>query len=130
VELVVNLADSLPNLVGNARQIQDLWVNLLLLARNASADGKAHTIQITTSAAENGKIMIELSDDGNMIPEEQMKNLFEPVLLPPGLGRGTGLELSICREIVRQHNGTIKASSSMAGTVFTIEFTGEVISHG
>lgn len=130
VELKINLAESLPNLIGNARQLQDLWVNLLLLARNASADGKAHTIQITTSSAENGKVVIELSDDGNMIPEEQMKNLFEPVLLPPGLGRGTGMELSICREIVRQHNGTIKASSSVAGTVFTIEFTGEVISHG
>lgn len=130
ISLSVVYGNDLPSVHGNARQLQDLWVNLLLLARNASADGKPHQIQISTTHSDNGNLVIEIADDGAKIPDEQMDNLFEPVLLPPGIGRGTGLELSICREIVRQHNGTIKAESSYAGTVFKIEFSGEMISHG
>jgi signal transduction histidine kinase len=130
VDLTVKFGEDLPLLNGNAQQIQDLWVTFLLLAINACANGKFHLIQIEATIPENKPLLIKFADDEGEIPKEQINNLFEPVLLPPGLGRGTGMQLSICRDIVCQHNGTITTNMSKAGTVFTIQFSGERISHG
>ncbi len=96
---------------GNSRQLEDLWLNLLLLARDAASDDQSHRIAIQSSLDEQGWIEVTISDDGASIPQEDLQTIFEPNFIGSAIGRGTGMELSICREIVRQHNGYIEVDS-------------------
>jgi two-component system cell cycle sensor histidine kinase/response regulator CckA len=129
VVLQLELAPNLPAIHGNTRQIEDLWVNLLLLARDATGGGGWHRILVRSSAANGaetvvgtpGGVKVEVNDDGETIPAAELASIFEPVFTGPAAGRGTGLELSICREIVRQHRGQIRAASAPGqGTTFTV----------
>jgi signal transduction histidine kinase len=76
---------------------------------------------------QNGRnsLLVEVSDDGAPIPPEQYEHIFEPQLLASGEGRGTGMELSICREIARQNRGEIAISGGEQETTIRITFTGE-----
>jgi signal transduction histidine kinase len=129
VTLQLELAPNLPGIQGNARQIEDLWVNLLLMARDATADSQPHRITVrsgvaramATAAGAVAGVRVDVNDDGALIPAEQLASIFEPDFTGPTAGRGTGLELSICREIVRQHRGQIQAASAPGqGTTFTV----------
>jgi two-component system, cell cycle sensor histidine kinase and response regulator CckA len=122
INLDVQQAEDLPQIIANPRQLSDLWVNLLLLARSAIKDKAVHTIRIETSLNQRGEVEICFTDDGIPIPPEQYKRIFEPQLIPSGSGRGTGIELSICHEIVRQNNARIFITSSGLETTFHITF--------
>jgi PAS domain S-box-containing protein len=127
IGLETHLAENLPSIHGNTRQLIDLWVNLLLLARDACADGSQHKILIRTYNEEEGKIQVKIRDDGKIISAQEMSTLFEPSFIKPVEGRGTGIELSICQEIVRQHFGEIEATSnSKEGTIIRVTFPAEV----
>lgn len=125
VNLQVDLAEGLPALYGNERQLTDLWVNLLLLARSAFTDGHQHNIWITSQPGEEGGVRVEIADDGEPIPPAQWDTIFEPQLLSTGTGRGAGIELSICREIVRHNHGQISLAVHNGLTAFTISFSAE-----
>lgn len=112
VKLNIDLADDLPNVRGNARQLVDLWVNLLLLARDAVANSADHRVEIRSRLDGNAQIVVDVQDDGEPIPVDQIEIIFEPNFIGPTINRGTGLELSICREIVRQHAGAITTMST------------------
>lgn len=124
-KISVDLAPELPTISGNSRQLCDLWVNLLLLARNSFIDGNEHNIYISSRLHDQNTILVSVSDDGIPIPEEQYDTIFEPQLIPTGSGRGTGMELSICREFVRQNRGQISVSGNGKETTFSITFTVE-----
>ena len=109
--LDMQLADQLPSVYGNAHQLEDLWVNLLLLARDASNDGTNHTIGVSSKLDTEQGVVIEVRDNGRPIPAGELGTIFEPNFVGPTIGRGTGMELSICREIVRQYNGQIMVES-------------------
>ncbi len=125
IKLVTDLSPDLPQIFGNPRQLTDLWVTLLLLARSASDDGAYHTIRIHSRLLSDDNLLIEVTDDGRPIPREQFENIFEPQLVPTGSGRGTGMELSICREIVRQNRGQILIMGNKNETTFQIIFPRE-----
>lgn len=127
-QLEVNLQPSLPSMRGNARQLVDLWVNLLMLARDATNDGESHRVQVRSEQARRGFIQVEIWDDGKPIPANELETMFEPNFLRPPGGRGTGVELNICQEIVRQHGGEICAQSIAGhGTVIRVSFPREGI---
>ncbi len=112
INLEVKLGGELPQVRGDPRQLVDVWVNLLLLARDAAVDGTEHTIQICSNLVAGNQVLVEVEDDGTPIPANQFADIFEPNFVGPTSGRGTGLELSICREIVRQHGGEITAETT------------------
>jgi PAS domain S-box-containing protein len=112
VRLEVDLPEGLPEVPANARQLEDLWVNLLLLARDGTDDGQPHTVSVRSSLDGAEQVQVVVADDGRPIPAAQLPTVFEPDFTGPPAGRGTGLELSICREIVRQHAGVIAADSA------------------
>jgi signal transduction histidine kinase len=121
VVLDIHLSENLPSLRGNTRQLIDLWVNLLMLARMASSDGQQHRIIMRSWSPESHSIAVEISDDGEPIDPEEMVTLFEPSFLKNLGRRGTGIELTLCQEIVRQHSGRISAESSGNGvTIFRV----------
>jgi len=129
--LDVDLAPDLPAVRGNARQIESLWVNLLLLARDAvtqeTFNGYPPTIRITSRLDPPDMIAVEVSDNGIPIPAELLGTIFEPNFIGNSGGRGAGMELSICREIVRQHNGEIRAISAPEhDTIFRVSLPAEV----
>jgi PAS domain S-box-containing protein len=120
-KLEVTFADNLPPVYGNARQLEDLWINLLLLARDATLDGQDHTIEIITKSDLSDWVQVEIRDDGQPIPRDQLSTIFEPNFIGPAHGRGSGLELSICREMVRQHQGQIESEVTLDDkTIFRV----------
>jgi two-component system NtrC family sensor kinase len=120
VKVSVELENGPLSILGNARQIEDLWVNLLLLAHDATADGLSHNIQIHSSSAPNSMVMVTVKDDGKEIPPEQLAHIFEPTLISFDINRGTGIEFTICQEIVRQHKGSLLAESTAKATIITV----------
>jgi PAS domain S-box-containing protein len=118
------LDPSIPMIWGNRRQIEDLWVNLLLLSKDSKKDDNEDTI-IIRSEAKADCIIVEIIDHGKPIPEQHEKNIFEPDFVGHESIRGSGLELSICREIVRQHSGDISVMSDVFETKFRIELPTE-----
>lgn len=119
--LHTDLSTDLPNIAGYSRQLIDLWVNLLLAARSGP-ESVTRNIWVKSRPGNDNTIEVSVMDDGTPIPIEQRELIFEPQLLPAGQGRGLGMELSLCREIVRQHYGTICAESEQEYTIFRIVF--------
>lgn len=107
--LELSLDDQLPAIQGNRGQLEALWVNLLLLARDAGEQGRSHHIWVVTRGGPD--TIVEICDDGAPIPADQLPGIFEPNFVEAKSGRGSGIEFSICREIVRQHGGQIIAES-------------------
>jgi PAS domain S-box-containing protein len=125
--LEIQLAEDLGSVQGYPVRLEDLWVNLLLLARDAIPDGLPHRIFVRSSAREGNAVTVEVGDDGRVIPAHELETLFEPHFAGAVAGRGNGMEFSICREIVRQHGGQIRATSSADfGTIVTVELPTEV----
>jgi PAS domain S-box-containing protein len=127
IRLDILLAEHLPPVRGFAGQLEDLWLNLLLLARDGASDGKPHYITVRSFTSGENQVAVEVSDDGSLVPPEEMDTLFEPHFTGPVAGRGSGMEFSICREIARQHGGEIRASSSPDfGTIIRVTIPSEV----
>lgn len=127
IQLVLKLSQDLPEIRGNARKLENLWVNLILLARDASVNYQGQKIMIVTKIIPGNAVLVEIHDEGESIPEEQLASIFEPDFLGVTGGRGSGMELSICREIVRQHGGQITADSALEhDTIFRVVFPAEV----
>jgi signal transduction histidine kinase len=99
----------------------------LLLANDACLKGQGQLIRVTSRREGNSQLAVEISDDGKPILPEKISSIFEPNFANSDSGRGTGMELSVCREIVRQHNGQITAESQTGrDTIFRITLPGEV----
>jgi two-component system sensor kinase FixL len=125
--LETELAEDLPEVPGYPVRLEDLWVNLLLLARDAISNGRPHKIFVRSSACGPKAVKVEVGDDGREIPPHELESLFEPHFAGAVAGRGNGMEYSICREIVRQHGGQIRATSSPDfGTIVEVELPTEV----
>ena len=121
VRVALQLDPDLPPVWGQPQQLEDLWTNLLLLARAAADDSRPHRITITSGRDSRDGVQVTVHDDGRHIPAEQLPLIFEPALTPAGPGRGMSLELSLCHEIVQRHGGEILADSNPAtGTTMTV----------
>ncbi len=92
IGLEIQLSADLPELRGNARQLVDLWVNMLMLARGATSDGEEHEISLHSWSPDGRSVTVEISDDGEPIPSEEMDSLFEPSFLKDLGRRGSGIE--------------------------------------
>jgi len=112
------LAKNLPAVQGDTNQCQQVLVNLLLNACEAMPKGG--TLSIST-AAEDGKVLIAISDTGCGIEDDHLELIFDPFFTTKPVGKGTGLGLSVSYGIVRQHDGTMEVLSKKGeGTTFTI----------
>lgn len=102
-----------------AGQLNQVWMNLLVNA--AQAVGIDGVVRIK-SKVEGDYVMVEISDTGCGIDQEQMKKIFDPFYTTKPVGEGTGLGLSISYGIIERHGGTITAESTLGmGTTFTVK---------
>ena len=107
-------------------QIQQVLLNILVNARQAMPGGGRVVIKLLHDA-ENDMIDLVIRDYGCGIPPEKLPHIFEPFYTtktgPDSSGKGgTGLGLSMCRDIVEAHHGRIRVESTVGkGTAFTIK---------
>jgi signal transduction histidine kinase len=115
-----------PPAMASANQIQQVLVNLLINARQAMPGGGHVVVRLGHDAASD---MVELTvrDNGCGIPADKLPHIFEPFYTtksgPDASGKGgTGLGLSLCRDIVEAHQGRIRVESTVGrGTAFTLK---------
>ncbi len=116
------LAGDLPSLQLDADRMQQVFLNLLLNARDAiDESASAGQISITTSRADD-EVRAEIADNGSGIPAENLGRIFDPFFSTKPRGQGTGLGLAVSHSIVTAHGGRISVSSDKAGTTFILEF--------
>ncbi|MBM3980823.1 MAG: sensor histidine kinase [Planctomycetes bacterium] len=105
-------------------QIEQILVNLVINARQAMSAGGRLKIEVRDVPAADS-VELKVSDTGQGIPPDQLRMIFEPFFTtkqPDEYGRGgTGLGLSVCRQIIEQHQGRIRVVSVVGkGSTFTI----------
>ena len=104
----LNLCDPEHKVTGDQQKLQQVFINLLNNAVDAS-DEKS-TITIRTSATAH-TVKIEVEDQGHGIPASIQERLFEPFFTTKEAGKGTGLGLALTWNIIEEHFGTIKVIS-------------------
>jgi two-component system, NtrC family, sensor kinase len=119
IEIVRSYGPDAPEIYGNAGKLQQVFTNLLLNARDAIPDGGR--IVVSTSTAEDGSLIAEISDTGIGIAPENVAKIYDPFYTTKGVGRGTGLGLAVTYGIVQEHTGRISVESTPGhGTTFRI----------
>ena len=104
IGLEVRLAPGDPRIGGSANHLLQVLVNLLLNARDASRAGTRVTLAAEVSA-DACEVALEVSDEGEGIPPENLGKIFDPFFTTKGVGRGTGLGLALSHGIVERHRG-------------------------
>jgi signal transduction histidine kinase len=123
-QLAVQLAfdENLPPLQIDADQMQQVFLNLLLNARDAIDEAdRAGAIQIITRRAAR-EIVVEIADNGVGIAPEHLARIFDPFFSTKPSGKGTGLGLAVSHSIVTAHGGRIHIAPQAQGTLVTIAF--------
>ncbi|MDX2152504.1 MAG: ATP-binding protein [Bryobacteraceae bacterium] len=120
VEVRFELEDHLPPIKGNTGKLQQVFLNLVLNARDAMESGGLIRIR---SRAGDGLAQIEIVDNGQGIAPEHVTRIFDPFFTTKAGKKGTGLGLSVSYGIVQEHGGTIEVRSQQGlGTTFQLAF--------
>jgi two-component system phosphate regulon sensor histidine kinase PhoR len=118
---ILDLPDTLPRIRGDRKQLKQAFINLL---NNAVKFNKVEGEIILKAKIERDHIMITISDTGLGIPEDEQSKIFEKfyrVKSHRDQVPGTGLGLSVVRQIILGHGGEINFTSKVnTGTTFTI----------
>ena len=127
VDVCEHLDDALPEVLGDAHQLQQVFLNILNNAYDAVRDiGRPARIEInSTKSAEF--IEVSFSDNGNGISHPE--KIFLPFFTTKEIGKGTGLGLSICYGIVKEHGGDILCHNNAGGHGATFIVRLPVLSH-
>ncbi|MFP5212096.1 MAG: PAS domain S-box protein [Acidobacteriota bacterium] len=118
IEIVRDLHEDLPQLVGDPSQLQQVFTNLIINSADAMR-GRGKVTITSRFDAEQNRVVIRFADTGPGIPEEIINKIFEPFFTTKPPGEGTGLGLSVAHGIVQQHGGTIEARNE-GGAVFVL----------
>ena len=102
------LAEMLPEVRGNENRLQQVFFNLILNAKDAMPRGGWLTL---ATRADDEAVMVEVADTGHGIRREDIKRIYDPFFTTKGMGRGTGLGLSVSYGIVQEHGGAIFVDS-------------------
>jgi len=116
IHLQIDLAEDLPTIHGDPEQLRQLFLNLLLNARDATE--KDGSMKITAWKTPR-RVHIAVSDTGCGIEKKELGKIFEPYVTSKE--NGTGVGLAIVRRIVMDHAGSIRVESEVGkGTTFTV----------
>ncbi len=122
VEVVKEFSPSLPKVMADFDQLQQIFTNLTLNAIQAMPDGGRLTIR---SSAVDSEVRIDVQDTGCGISKENMGKLFTPFFTTKAKGKGVGLGLAVVHGIIERHKGRIKVQSEVGkGTTFSVYLGG------
>lgn len=120
VEVVTQIPQEEFLIIGNAIQLEQVFLNLITNARDAVLDMPEKVITITC-AVRPEQVVIRVHDTGPGIPPEIAQRIFDPFFTTKEVGAGTGLGLSITYSIIQEHQGTITLASHQGhGALFVI----------
>ncbi len=120
IRVNAQLAGDLPPIYGNAGKLQQVFMNLIINARDAMPHGGDLTL---VTESENSTVAVEVADNGVGIAPEHLRKIFDPFFTTKTTSRGTGLGLAVSYGIVHEHAGTIRVESAVGrGTTFRLEF--------
>ena len=120
VKLRTALDDGLPLVRGNANQLQQVLMNLMMNAQQAM-EGEQGTVTVRTRRQDDRTIVVEVQDNGPGMTPEVRDRLFEPFFTTKPTGKGTGLGLSVSYGIIKDHAGEIAVDSEPGeGATFII----------
>ncbi len=108
IEVVKNLPRSLPPIEASPAQLKQVFLNLLMNAREVMPAGGR--LEVSTRS-ENGYVEAEVADEGEGIAPENLEKIFEPFFTTKRDKGGTGLGLSVCLGIVNKSGGLIRAQN-------------------
>lgn len=133
VEVRLELDDSIPHIMGDSIQMEQVIMNLMVNAADAMSAGGA--ITVTTAARDFGReaayihpllapgsyVLLSVNDTGTGIPDDIRDKIFDPFFTTKSQGKGTGLGLAMVYGIVKDHKGAVTVSSQPGkGTTFQV----------
>ncbi len=131
IDIDCDLGPATPKVRGNADQIVQVIVNLILNAADAiraqydepPAGADLGTIEVAVEPLDDGGASLTITDDGPGIPADELDRVFEPFFTTKQPGEGTGLGLAIVERIMRRIDGDVTVDSEPGGgTTFWLEF--------
>ncbi|MCP3941716.1 MAG: GHKL domain-containing protein [Desulfobacteraceae bacterium] len=122
VQVDLRCAKKIPKIHGDAQKLQQVFINLLLNAMDASIKGDK--IQVTGSLGDKANsVKVSVADHGEGIPKDLLPFVFDPFFTTKSKGKGTGLGLSVSQGIIAKHGGNITVESREGrGACFTLSF--------
>jgi signal transduction histidine kinase len=122
VEVELHLAEALPPVLCDGSQMQQVILNLILNAGEATQSRGGGTISVGTTLTGDAKsVLITVRDNGEGIPPENLSKIFDPFFTTKPEGKGVGLGLAVLYGIVESHGGEVDVKSRVGdGTLFTV----------
>ncbi|MCP4118958.1 MAG: PAS domain-containing protein [Desulfobacteraceae bacterium] len=119
LKIDLEFGDGIPKVHGNAGELKQVILNVICNAMDAAENnGRLHI----STEKEGAWVVLSVRDNGCGIAPEIMDRLFDPFFTTKPVDKGTGIGLSICYNIIKQHNGEITVDTKDAqGTVFKIK---------
>jgi len=123
IEIQMELDPHLPPVLGDAAQLQQVLLNLLVNSEQAIQHGRGRGhIRLRTRRVSGGRLAVDVVDDGPGIAPEALPHIFDPFFTTKPAGVGTGLGLSIAYGIAHDHGGAVAVDSRPGcGALFTVE---------
>lgn len=123
IQVALSLGEQMPPVMASEEQIQGVWINLLLNAIDAIHKEPGEILIATRFTGR--EFQVSIRDNGIGIPAESLARVFEPFFTTKSAGRGTGLGLSVCLGVIRNHGGDIMVESEPGqGTRFLVRLPG------
>jgi two-component system, NtrC family, sensor kinase len=127
IEFILSLGKNLPPVKGDARQLQQVFLNLITNSISAMENGGMLTVRSFLERVSR-RAVVQFQDTGTGIQSDQIDHIFEPFFTTKPEGQGTGLGLFVSYGIITSYGGTIECTSNPAatlgkeaGTTFTIK---------
>ncbi|MFM2295731.1 MAG: hypothetical protein RLZZ350_2144 [Verrucomicrobiota bacterium] len=133
IEIIIQLEDSLPGIIGNFTQVHQVLLNLAVNARDAMPDGGTLSLTARVMSVDNSYksnlntlspgeyVMLTVADTGVGMTPEVQDRIFEPFFTTKDSDKGTGLGLSTVVGIINDHQGDIRVYSFVGrGTAFHV----------
>jgi signal transduction histidine kinase len=119
IEIIYKKPQSPMFIHADSQQLEQIVINLIINSSHALENHSDPQVSLILER-ENHSIICRISDNGSGIPEDVLKNIWEPFFTTKEKGKGTGLGLSICKEIVQAHSGSLEYTGSSSGAAFTM----------
>jgi PAS domain S-box-containing protein len=119
VKVETSFTASCPSVLADADQMSQVVINLVMNAIHAMPEGGL--LRIGLAAVGDGMVQLTVADTGHGIPQDAVTRIFEPFFTTKEFGKGTGLGLTVVKDIIEEHQGAITVESEPGkGTTFTI----------
>jgi len=117
VGVSLEVEEGLPQVNGFVGELNQVWVNLIANAIDATGEDGAVSVD---ASREGAAVVVRVIDDGPGIPEDTRRHIFEPFFTTKKVGEGMGLGLDIVRRLVQRNEGEIEVDSRPGRTEFRV----------